>query len=142
MVSNQREVSGEILSRAFTEARVRGLVTRGRISSYIATGFPPFLLTSRKTSGPGSVKRASSAAAFRVALETRLKAISTTEGNRTCSAYVGRCLSTGLLASLSFFRGEKCTRGFLKGGYAMGITLTGQRGTTKDIDISTTGRDG
>jgi len=45
-VSNQREVSSEILSRAFTEATVRGLVT-GRILSYIATGFPP-LLTNRK----------------------------------------------------------------------------------------------
>jgi predicted transcriptional regulator of viral defense system len=46
-VSNQREVSGEILSKAFTEARVRGLVTGQDIELY-RDRLPSFLLTSRK----------------------------------------------------------------------------------------------
>ena len=46
-VSNQREVSGEVLFRAFTEARVRGLVTGQDIELY-RDRLPAFLLTSRK----------------------------------------------------------------------------------------------
>ena len=46
-VSNQREVSGESLSTAFTEARVRGLVTGQDIELY-RDRLPAFLLTSRK----------------------------------------------------------------------------------------------
>jgi predicted transcriptional regulator of viral defense system len=46
-VSNQREVSEDILSKAFSEARVRGLVTGQDIELY-RDRLPPFLLTSRK----------------------------------------------------------------------------------------------
>ena len=43
----QPEVSGEILSKAFTEARIRGLVTGQDIELY-RDRLPAFLLTSRK----------------------------------------------------------------------------------------------
>jgi predicted transcriptional regulator of viral defense system len=46
-VSNQREVSSEILSKAFTEATVRGLVTGQDIELY-RDRLPAFLLTNRK----------------------------------------------------------------------------------------------
>jgi hypothetical protein len=46
-VSNQREVSGEILSKAFTEARIRGLVTGQDIELY-RDRLPAFLLTSKR----------------------------------------------------------------------------------------------
>ena len=46
-VSNQREVAGENLSTASTEARVRGLVTGQDIELY-RERLPAFLLTSRK----------------------------------------------------------------------------------------------
>ena len=46
-VSNHHEISAEILSKAFTEARVRGLVTGQDIELY-RDRLPAFLLTSRK----------------------------------------------------------------------------------------------
>jgi hypothetical protein len=72
-----------------------------------------------------------SAAAFRVALETRLKAISTTEGIDL--QRLRRQVSFDRL--LARFFAEKNAPWLLKGGYAMELRLRTAR-TTKDIDIS------
>ena len=72
-----------------------------------------------------------SAAAFRVALETRLKAISTTEGIDL--QRLRRQVSFDRLLARFFV--EKNAPWLLKGGYAMELRLRMPR-TTKDIDIS------
>jgi hypothetical protein len=72
-----------------------------------------------------------SAAAFRVALETRLKTISTTEGIDL--QRLRRQVSFDRL--LARFFAEKNAPWLLKGGYAMELRLRKAR-TTKDIDIS------
>jgi predicted nucleotidyltransferase component of viral defense system len=72
-----------------------------------------------------------SAGAFRVALETRLKAISTAEGIDL--QRLRRQVSFDRL--LARFFAEKNAPWLLKGGYAMELRLRTAR-TTKDIDIS------
>jgi hypothetical protein len=76
-------------------------------------------------------RKYASAAAFRVALETRLKAISTTEGIDL--QRLRRQVSFDRL--LARFFAEKNAPWLLKGGYAMELRLRTAR-TTKDIDIS------
>jgi len=71
------------------------------------------------------------AAAFRVALETRLKAISTAEG--VDLQRLRRQVSFDRL--LARFFAERHAPWLLKGGYAMELRLRAAR-TTKDIDIS------
>jgi len=71
------------------------------------------------------------AAAFRVALETRLKAISTAES--TDLQRLRRQVSFDRL--LARFFAERNAPWLLKGGYAMELRLNAAR-TTKDIDIS------
>lgn len=76
-------------------------------------------------------RRYATAAAFRVALETRLKAISTAEG--TDLQRLRRQVSFDRL--LARFFAEQNAPWLLKGGYAMELRLHTAR-TTKDIDIS------
>lgn len=76
-------------------------------------------------------RRYATAAAFRVALETRLKAISTAEG--TDLQRLRRQVSFDRL--LARFFAELNAPWLLKGGYAMELRLHTAR-TTKDIDIS------
>jgi Nucleotidyl transferase AbiEii toxin, Type IV TA system len=76
-------------------------------------------------------RRYASAAAFRVALETRLKAISKAEGIDL--QRLRRQVSFDRLLARLF--AEKNAPWLLKGGYAMELRLRTAR-TTKDIDIS------
>ncbi len=76
-------------------------------------------------------RRYATAAAFRIALETRLKAISTSEG--TDLQRLRRQVSFDRL--LARFFAEQNAPWLLKGGYAMELRLHSAR-TTKDIDIS------
>ncbi|HEY5793189.1 MAG TPA: nucleotidyl transferase AbiEii/AbiGii toxin family protein, partial [Chthoniobacterales bacterium] len=76
-------------------------------------------------------RRYATAAAFRVALETRLKAISTAED--TDLQRLRRQVSFDRL--LARFFAEQNAPWLLKGGYAMELRLHAAR-TTKDIDIS------
>lgn len=76
-------------------------------------------------------RRYATAAAFRVALETRLKSISITEG--TDLQRLRRRVSFDRL--LARFFAERHDPWLLKGGYAMELRLNAAR-TTKDIDIS------
>jgi hypothetical protein len=78
-----------------------------------------------------SPRRYASAAAFRVALETRLKAISKAEGMDL--QRLRRQVSFDRLLARLF--AEKNAPWLLKGGYAMELRLRTAR-TTKDIDIS------
>jgi hypothetical protein len=79
----------------------------------------------------GPPRQYASAAAFRVALETRLKAISKVEG--VDLQRLRRQVSFDRL--LARFFAEKNAPWLLKGGYAMELRLRTAR-TTKDIDIS------
>src|SRR6188768_300567 len=76
-------------------------------------------------------RRYATPAAFRVALETRLKAISAEEG--TDLQRLRRQVSFDRL--LARFFAERNAPWLLKGGYAMELRLRTAR-TTKDIDIS------
>jgi hypothetical protein len=76
-------------------------------------------------------RRYATAAAFRVALETRLKTISTAEGADL--QRLRRQVSFDRL--LARFFAERNAPWLLKGGYAMELRLRAAR-TTKDIDIS------